>query len=229
MTVGIVDELIDANECGVAIEIMSERLVESGAVISAETLSDVSLLVEEMGLDQVKVERLRSRGAVKYAGPVTNHDPTCQPIRRDARHIHAPPILCALTTVTKPSARSSPPVPDPLPAPASINGELLMPRQRKYSSNAERRAAYRARLAQRQATAVDRHLAARVAELETALAATTRRAETAETRSTQAEQEANITRERIEVWRSAWPAPGRQPGVRRQVGGGHEPPGPPPS
>lgn len=61
VTVGIVDEMIDANECGVALEIMSEMLVESGAVISAETLSDVSSLVEEMGLDQVNVDRLRSR------------------------------------------------------------------------------------------------------------------------------------------------------------------------
>jgi hypothetical protein len=61
VTAGIVDEMIDANECGVALEIMSEMLVESGAAISAETLSNVSSLVDEMGLDQVNVDRLRSR------------------------------------------------------------------------------------------------------------------------------------------------------------------------
>ena len=59
-TVGLVDGMIDANECGVALEIMSEILVESGAVISAETLLDVSSLVGEMGLDQVNVDRLRA-------------------------------------------------------------------------------------------------------------------------------------------------------------------------
>lgn len=58
-TVGIVDELIDANECGVAVEIMSEMLVESGGVISEQTLSEDAFLIDEMGLDQLNVERLR--------------------------------------------------------------------------------------------------------------------------------------------------------------------------
>lgn len=61
VTVGIVDEMIDANECGVALEIMSEMLVESGGVISEAALSEVASLVEEMGLDQLTVDRLRSR------------------------------------------------------------------------------------------------------------------------------------------------------------------------
>ncbi len=61
VTVGIVDEMIDANECGVALEIMSEMLVESGAVISEQSLSDVSSLVEEMGFGRLNVDRLRSR------------------------------------------------------------------------------------------------------------------------------------------------------------------------
>jgi hypothetical protein len=52
VTVGMVDELIEANECGVALEIVSEMLVESGAVISAGTLSDIGWLVGEMGLDR---------------------------------------------------------------------------------------------------------------------------------------------------------------------------------
>jgi hypothetical protein len=61
VTVGIVDEMIDANECGVALEIMSEMLVESGGRISEVTLSEVASLVDEMGLDQLTVDRLRSR------------------------------------------------------------------------------------------------------------------------------------------------------------------------
>ena len=38
---------------------MSEMLVESEGVISAETLTEFSSLVQEMGLDQINVERLR--------------------------------------------------------------------------------------------------------------------------------------------------------------------------
>src|SRR5580658_2675515 len=68
-----------------------------------------------------------------------------------------------------------------------------------YSSNAERQAAYRARLAQRQAMAVDRRLAAQVAELETALAAAVRRAATAEARAERAEHQTAVARERIKV------------------------------
>jgi hypothetical protein len=60
VTVGLVDEMIDANECGVALEIMSEMLVESGGVISEKSLSDVASLVDDIGLDRVKVERLSS-------------------------------------------------------------------------------------------------------------------------------------------------------------------------
>lgn len=59
VTVGIVDEMIDANECGVAMEIMSEMLVESGAVISEETFSDFTSLADEMSLDRLNVDRLR--------------------------------------------------------------------------------------------------------------------------------------------------------------------------
>ncbi|MGH9120441.1 MAG: MafI family immunity protein [Acidimicrobiales bacterium] len=61
LTVGIVHEMIDANEYGVALEVMSDMLVESDAVISEKTLSDVALLVDEMGLDVINVDRLRSR------------------------------------------------------------------------------------------------------------------------------------------------------------------------
>jgi hypothetical protein len=52
-----------------------------------------------------------------------------------------------------------------------------MPRERLYNSNAERQAAYRDRLAERQDLAESGQLVARLAELETTLAAAVRRAE----------------------------------------------------
>ena len=58
LTVGLVDEMIDANECGVALETMSEMLAESHAVIAGSTLEGVSSLVEAMGLDALNVDRL---------------------------------------------------------------------------------------------------------------------------------------------------------------------------
>jgi hypothetical protein len=76
-----------------------------------------------------------------------------------------------------------------------------MPRQRLYTSNAERQAAYRARLADRQAIGVDGRLAARVAELETALAAATARAETAEARAIAAEGEAIAARQQFTAFK----------------------------
>lgn len=60
-TVQLVDEMIDANECGVALEIMSEMLVESAATVSEETFSEVESLVDKMGMDRINVDRLRPR------------------------------------------------------------------------------------------------------------------------------------------------------------------------
>ena len=59
-TVKIVAELVDANEPGVALETMSEMLVESGEAITLESLALVDDLVRTMQLDSVNVERLRS-------------------------------------------------------------------------------------------------------------------------------------------------------------------------
>jgi hypothetical protein len=59
VTMSLVEEMIDANECGVALEILSEMLFESGAVITADTFSNISTLVAMMGLDEVIVDRLR--------------------------------------------------------------------------------------------------------------------------------------------------------------------------
>jgi hypothetical protein len=64
-----------------------------------------------------------------------------------------------------------------------------MSRERIYSSDAERQAAYRARLAERTRPAGTGQLTARLRDLETALAATTRHAEDAEARAAQAERE----------------------------------------
>ena len=76
-----------------------------------------------------------------------------------------------------------------------------MPRHRLYTSNAERQAAYRARLADRQSGGVDGRLVARVAELETALAAARLRAETAEARAIAAEGEAHIARHQLTAFK----------------------------
>jgi len=62
--------------------------------------------------------------------------------------------------------------------------------ERVYSSNAERRAAYRARLAERRGLDGTGRLTGRLAELEAALADATRRAEAAEARAARAEHDA---------------------------------------
>jgi hypothetical protein len=58
-TVDLVSEMIDANEPGVALETISEMLVESQGIISADILTLVRELVETMGLNRINVERLR--------------------------------------------------------------------------------------------------------------------------------------------------------------------------
>ena len=59
VTVGLVDDLLDSNEQGVALEILSEMLVESNARISTDVLSVFGELVDEMQLDPANVDRLR--------------------------------------------------------------------------------------------------------------------------------------------------------------------------
>jgi hypothetical protein len=60
LTVGLVTEMIDANECGVALEMMSEILVESEAVLDTAIVEDFAQLVEVIGLEPANVERLRA-------------------------------------------------------------------------------------------------------------------------------------------------------------------------
>lgn len=57
-TAAFVSEFIDANECGLALETISEMLLESAAEIDRSTLDTVAELTQDMGLDQVNVARL---------------------------------------------------------------------------------------------------------------------------------------------------------------------------
>jgi hypothetical protein len=59
VTVGRVEEMIDANEGDVALDMLSEMLVESGARLGEQTLADVASLVAAMGLSDEVVNRLR--------------------------------------------------------------------------------------------------------------------------------------------------------------------------
>ena len=59
VTARLVHELLDANEQGVAVEMLSEMLVESKARISSDTMAVFEDVVDEMKLDQANVERLR--------------------------------------------------------------------------------------------------------------------------------------------------------------------------
>ena len=58
LTVGLVEEMIDANESGVALETIVNMLAESGGTISTSTFGSVSSLVETMGLDENIIGRL---------------------------------------------------------------------------------------------------------------------------------------------------------------------------
>ena len=58
-TIHIVDELIDHNECGVATEMLSEKLAESQSSISKIVFESIEQLVTEMKLGIENVDRLR--------------------------------------------------------------------------------------------------------------------------------------------------------------------------
>jgi hypothetical protein len=91
-----------------------------------------------------------------------------------------------------------------------------MPRERMYSSNAERQAAYRDRLAARLALAESGQLVARLTELETVLAAAVRRAERTEARAARAERDAATARDRYAELLATRPLPSRRrPGLAK--------------
>jgi hypothetical protein len=58
--VGLVDELIDANESGVALEMLSEMLVEVQARVEPQVIDQVDRLVRDMGLPRDVAERVRT-------------------------------------------------------------------------------------------------------------------------------------------------------------------------
>jgi hypothetical protein len=58
-TIRLADEMIDAAECGIALDMLSEMLVESGARIDKQILADIAGLVDTMGLEAETVNRLR--------------------------------------------------------------------------------------------------------------------------------------------------------------------------
>jgi hypothetical protein len=57
-TVAIVSEMIDAAECGIALDVMSEMLVESHASLDKQILANISDIAAIMKLDAETVERL---------------------------------------------------------------------------------------------------------------------------------------------------------------------------
>lgn len=57
-TVEFISEFIDANECGLALETLSEMFVEVDARINRQTFEAVALLTTEMGMDRENVDRL---------------------------------------------------------------------------------------------------------------------------------------------------------------------------
>jgi hypothetical protein len=59
-TVEFITEFIDANECGLALETLSEMLVESEARVDRKTVDAVAVLACDMGLDQLNARRLHA-------------------------------------------------------------------------------------------------------------------------------------------------------------------------
>jgi hypothetical protein len=57
-TAKFISEFIDANECGLALETLSEMLVESKARVDRQTVDAVALLALDMGLDALNAHRL---------------------------------------------------------------------------------------------------------------------------------------------------------------------------
>lgn len=58
LTVGLIDEMIDANECGVALEVLSEMLVESSSALDVNLVAEIDRLVTMMSMERVNVDRL---------------------------------------------------------------------------------------------------------------------------------------------------------------------------
>ncbi|MEE9964909.1 MAG: MafI family immunity protein [Propionicimonas sp.] len=57
-TVDLVTEFIDANECGLALETLTEMLHESSAQLTRQLAAEMHSLADEMGLDRQVGDRL---------------------------------------------------------------------------------------------------------------------------------------------------------------------------
>ena len=55
----LLNELVDANEPGVALDILTEALADSGSQISQADFEDMKLLAEKMGLASAVIDRVR--------------------------------------------------------------------------------------------------------------------------------------------------------------------------
>ena len=55
----LLNELVDANECGVALDMLSEALVSSNVRIDDAVIHNVRSLSDQVGLGPAVVERLR--------------------------------------------------------------------------------------------------------------------------------------------------------------------------
>ena len=56
---GLFNDLVDANEYGIALDMLTETLVASGAKIDATAFRDIQSLSEQMGLEPEVIDRLR--------------------------------------------------------------------------------------------------------------------------------------------------------------------------
>jgi hypothetical protein len=56
--VAVLNDLVEANESGVALEMLSEMLPEADAMLDGQTLLELTDLAKQMGLDPAVRERL---------------------------------------------------------------------------------------------------------------------------------------------------------------------------
>jgi hypothetical protein len=59
----LIDELIDHNESGIALEMLSEMLVEASATVDPQVVEDMERLVRDMKLEPEVAQRVRKLAA----------------------------------------------------------------------------------------------------------------------------------------------------------------------
>jgi hypothetical protein len=58
-TVALAGEMVDANEAPIALDMLSEMLVETGSRVSHDVIAEFAALATSLGLDSVTAGRLR--------------------------------------------------------------------------------------------------------------------------------------------------------------------------